>query len=142
MQRDQETLEEARRILRSARRIAVVGLSHRPSRPSHGVASYLRSAGYEVLPVNPHVPEALGLRTYPDLRSVPGPVDLVLVFRRPEAVPAVVEEALAVGAPAVWLQPGARHDGAARRAREAGLRVVVDACAAVVHQMLRASGSL
>lgn len=136
------TPEEAEEILRSARRIAVVGLSDRASRPSYEVARYLRSAGYEVVPVNPHVREALGLRSHPDLRAVPGPVDLVLVFRRPAAVPAVVEDALAVGARAVWLQPGARHDGAARRAREAGLRVVVDACAAVIHRTLRARGEL
>lgn len=138
----QGALEEAREVLRSARRIAVVGLSDRPSRPSYGVASYLRSAGYDVVPVNPHVREVLGRSSYRNLRAVPGPVDVVLVFRRPEAVPEVVEDALAVGARAVWLQPGARHDGAAHRARRAGLRVVVDACAAVVHRMLRVRGEL
>lgn len=135
-------LEEARAILRSARRIAVVGLSDKPHRPSHGVARYLRDQGYEIVPVNPHVREVLGLRSYPRLRDVPGPVDVVQVFRRSEHVPAVVEEALAVGARAVWMQLGVRHEEAARRAREAGLRVVMDACMAVVHRLLRARGEL
>ncbi len=133
---------EAREILRGSRRVAVVGLSDRPDRPSYGVASYLRAEGYEVVPVNPRVRESLGLESYPDLRRVPGPVDLVLVFRRPEAVPAVVEDAVAVGARAVWMQPGAVHEAAAQKARHAGLRVVTDRCAAVVHRLLKAQGAL
>jgi len=135
-------LEEARVILRRARRIAVVGLSDKPHRPSHGVARYLKDQGYEIVPVNPQVREVLGLRSYPSLRDVPGPVDVVQIFRRPEFVPEVVEEAISVGAWAVWMQEGVRHEAAARRAREAGLRVVMDACMAVVHRLLRARGEL
>ncbi len=139
---DRGWVDEARAILRAARRIAVVGLSDKPHRPSYGVARYLREQGYEIVPVNPHVRETLGLRSYPSLRDVPGPVDVVQVFRRSEYVPEVVEEAVAVGAWAVWMQEGVRHEEAARRARQAGLRVVMDACMAVVHRLLRARGEL
>lgn len=135
-------LEEARTILRSARRIAVVGLSDKPHRPSYQVVRYLREQGYEIVPVNPRVQEVLGLRSYPRLRDVPGPVDLVQIFRRLECVPGLVEEAVAVGARAVWMQAGVRHEQAAWRARQAGLRVVMDACMAVLHRLLRARGEL
>lgn len=134
--------EGAKEILRSARRIAVVGLSDKSHRPSYGVARYLQEQGYEILPVNPHVREVLGVRSYPGLSHVPGPVDVVQVFRRSEHVPKLVEEAVAIGARAVWIQLGVRHEEAARRAREAGLQVVMDACMAVVHRLLRTRGEL
>src|SRR5690554_2378083 len=98
--------DEALEILRSARTVAVVGLSPDPSRPSHTVASYLKRQGYRIIPVNPTVSEVLGEKSYPDLRSVPEPVDVVDVFRRPEYVPQIVEEAIAIGARALWLQEG------------------------------------
>ncbi|HEY8425169.1 MAG TPA: CoA-binding protein [Limnochordales bacterium] len=134
--------DDALAILKDARTVAVVGLSPDPSRPSHVVASYLKRQGYRVVPVNPTVSEVLGERSYPDLRSVPEPVDVVDVFRRPEHVPAIVEEAIAIGAKAVWLQEGVVHEEAAQRARQAGLRVVMDRCMLKEHQRYRMAGRL
>lgn len=134
--------DEALAILKSARTVAVVGLSADPSRPSHMVASYLKRQGYRIIPVNPNATEVLGEKSYPDLRSVPEPIDVVDVFRRPEHVPGVVEEAIAVGAKALWLQEGVVHPEAAERARQAGLRVVMDRCMLKEHQRLRAAGKL
>lgn len=113
--------------------IAVVGLSSDPMRPSHGVARYLQRHGYRIIPVNPYEQLVLGERAYPNLREVPVPVDVVDVFRRPEFVPEVVEDAIAVGARALWLQFGVVHDEAARRAQAAGLAVVMDRCIKVEH---------
>jgi predicted CoA-binding protein len=118
-----DTIEEQ---LTKSRTIAVVGLSTDPQRPSHYVARYLQEQGYRIIPVNPLVPEALGERSYPDLRSVPEPIDMVDIFRRPEHVPQVVEDAIAVGARYIWMQAGVVHHGAAARARAAGLSVVMD----------------
>lgn len=126
--------EVIQHILRSARVIAVVGLSPNPHRPSHAVASYLKEHGYRVIPVNPRAQEILGERSYPDLREVPEPVDVVNIFRRPEYVPAVVESAISIGAKAVWMQLGIVHEEAAARAREAGLLVVMNRCIKVEHQ--------
>jgi len=134
--------DEALAILKSARTVAVVGLSADPSRPSHMVASYLKRQGYRIIPVNPNATEVLGEKSYPDLRSVPERIDVVDVFRRPEHVPGVVEEAIAVGAKALWLQEGVVHPEAAERARQAGLRVVMDRCMLKEHQRLRAAGML
>ena len=125
-----------RALLTSAKRIAVVGCSPSPERDSHSVTQYLIDAGYEVHPVNPQHPTILGRMSYPDLRSVPGPIDIVDVFRRPDAVPAIVEEAIAAGARAVWMQLGAGHAAAAKRASDAGLTVVVEQCIRTAHQML------
>lgn len=134
--------DDALEILRTARTVAVVGLSPDPSRPSHTVASYLKRQGYRIIPVNPTVPEVLGEKSYPDLRSVPEPVDVVDVFRRPEFVPDIVEDAIAIGAKAVWLQEGVVHPQAAERARQAGLRVVMDRCMLKEHQRYRMAGQL
>lgn len=120
--------DPAEKILRSARTIAVVGLSANPRRPSHGVARYLQRAGYRIIPVNPHVAEVLGERAYPTLAELPGPVDVVEVFRRSEFAGAIIDEAIATGVPAVWLQDGVVDDAAAERARAAGLEVVMDDC--------------
>jgi predicted CoA-binding protein len=121
------------RILRRYRRIAMVGLSGNPYRPSHFAAVYMLAEGYEVFPVNPREREVLGRPSYPSLREAPGPVEIVDIFREPEAVPGIVEEAIAVGARVVWMQLGVIHEGAARRAREAGLQVVMDACVKIEH---------
>jgi predicted CoA-binding protein len=121
------------RILRRYRRIAMVGLSANPFRPSHFAAVYMLAEGYEVFPVNPREREVLGRPSYPSLREVPGPIEIVDIFREPAAVPAIVEEAIAVGAKVVWMQLGVIHEGAARRAREAGLQVVMDACVKIEH---------
>ena len=116
------------RILASARTIAVVGLSPDPRRPSHGVARYLQRAGYRIIPVNPKVDEVLDEPAYASLRAVREPVDVVDVFRRSEFVAAVVDDAIAIKAGAVWLQDGVVDEEAARRARAAGLDVVMDDC--------------
>ncbi|TMB72169.1 MAG: CoA-binding protein [Chloroflexi bacterium] len=123
-----QTPDPADKILRSARTIAVVGLSANPRRPSHGVARYLQRAGYRIIPVNPNVSEVLGERAYATLSELPGPVDVVEVFRRSEYAGAIVDEAIAIGAGAVWLQDGVVDDAAAERARAAGLDVVMDDC--------------
>jgi len=118
-------------LLRAAKRIAVIGLSPKPMRPSHRVALALMAAGYEVIPVNPGHEEILGLRCYPSLSAVPQPVDIVDIFRQPQEVPAIVEQAIASGARAVWMQSGIVHPEAAARAEAAGLLVVMDRCLAV-----------
>jgi len=123
-----ESNEVIDRILNRAHTIAVVGLSPNPHRPSHGVARYLQRAGYRIIPVNPALDEALGEAAYPSLREVPDRIDLVDIFRRSEFVAAVVDDAIAVGAWAVWLQDGVRDDASATRARSAGLDVVMDDC--------------
>ncbi|PPK70267.1 CoA-binding protein [Actinokineospora auranticolor] len=122
------------RLVRESRTIAVVGLSDNPGRPSHGVARYLRSAGLTVFPVNPGLTSWEGLAAYPSLAAVPEPIDVVDVFRRPEHAAAVAEEAVAVGAGALWLQLGVISADAARIAAEGGLDVVVDRCLAVEHR--------
>jgi len=121
-------------ILEESKIVAVVGLSPREERDSHRVAKYLQSQGYRIIPVNPNAEEVLGERSYPDLASVPEPIDIVDVFRRSEAVPGIVEEAIKVGARTVWMQQGVIHEEAAARAREAGLQVVMDRCIMIEHR--------
>ena len=112
--------------LSKSRTIAVVGLSPSPQRDSHRVAKYLKEHGYRVIPVNPMIDEVLGEKSYPDLKSVPEPIDMVDIFRRSELVPPVVEEAIEVGAKYVWMQDGVINREAAEKAMEAGLLVVMD----------------
>ncbi len=131
--------DDIRDILHASKTVAVVGLSDNPARDSYHVAAYLQRHGYRIIPVNPAVTEVLGERAYPSLRDVPGPVDLVDVFRRPDAVPAVVDDAIAVGAKALWLQEGVVHEQAAARARAAGMRVVMDRCVLKEHARLAAT---
>jgi len=131
-----------REILEQARVIAVVGCSDSPTRDSYRIAAYLQRQGYRIIPVNPTITTALGETAYPDLASVPEKVDLVNVFRRSDAVPGVVDDAIAAGAPAIWLQLGIRHDEAEKRAREAGLDVVSDRCIAVEYRLLGIRGPL
>jgi predicted CoA-binding protein len=121
------------RILERYKRIAMVGLSSNPFRPSHFAAIYLRSEGYDVIPVNPREQEVLNLRSYPTLLEIPGLVDIVDIFREPAAVPGIVEEAIAIGAKVVWMQLGVIHEEAAQRARDAGLEVVMDRCVKIEH---------
>jgi predicted CoA-binding protein len=118
----------AARILRTCRRVAVVGISPDSSRPSFRVARYLRDAGYEVIPVNPTLTDWQGLPAYPNLRAVAAAIDVVDIFRRSELVGPIVDEAIAVGAHAVWMQDGVVDAVAAARARAAGLMVVMDRC--------------
>ncbi len=120
--------ETIKRILDECRTIAVVGLSSKSTRPSHGVAAYMQRAGYRVTPVNPNENEVLGEKSYASLAEVPGRIDLVDVFRRSEEAGAAVDEAIAIGARAVWLQEGVIDHAAAQRAVDAGLLVVMDHC--------------
>jgi predicted CoA-binding protein len=120
-------------ILRRYRRIAMVGLSSNPFRPSHFAAIYLLAEGYHVIPVNPREQEVLGLRSYPSLRDLPEPVEVVDIFRERSAVPGLVEDAIAIGAKVVWMQLGVIHEEAAGRARAAGLEVVMDRCMKIEH---------
>ena len=114
----------------------MVGLSANSERPSYRIASYLAEQGYNIIPVNPNVQEALGKTSYPDLSSIPETVDVVEIFRRPEDVMPVVEEAIKTGAKAVWMQEGIVNEEAAARARGAGLLVVMDKCMFKEHQRL------
>ena len=121
-------------ILKNYSRIAVVGLSSNPARPSYEVTAYMQSAGYKIIPVNPNETEVLGENSYARLEDVPGTVEIVDVFRRAEDVPPVVESAIAAGAKVLWMQLGIENAGAAERARAAGLIVVEDACILVEHR--------
>jgi predicted CoA-binding protein len=123
-------------ILDAARTIAVVGLSAKRYRSSHGVAEYMKRAGYRIIPVNPLESEVLGEKCYPDLDSVPEPIDIVDIFRRSEFVPEIVEAAIRKGAKVVWMQEGVIHEDAARRAEAAGLKVVMDRCILKDHRRL------
>jgi predicted CoA-binding protein len=133
---DPERLAE---LIRGARRIAVVGLSRKPERPSHRVAAYLQRAGYTIIPVNPAGGVTLGEPVHPDLRSAAasGPIDIVDIFRRSENIPPLLDQLLEIRPPLVWMQVGIRHDEVARRLEAVGITVVMDRCLAVEHQFLR-----
>jgi predicted CoA-binding protein len=120
-------------ILSKYRRIAMVGLSANPYRPSHYAAIYMIAAGYNVIPVNPRETEILGRKCYQSLHDVPPPVEIVDIFRESAAVPEIVEDAIAVGAKVIWMQLGVVHEAAAQRARAAGLEVVMDRCVKIEH---------
>lgn len=125
--------EEVREILSTLRTVAIIGLSNNPERDSHRVGAYLQEHGYRIVPVNPSVPEILGERSYLDLASIPFPVEIVDIFRKMEAIPAIVEEAIRIGAKAIWMQLGLAHHVSAQKARAAGLRVVQSRCIKVEH---------
>jgi predicted CoA-binding protein len=126
-------------LLRSAKTIAVVGLSSRRSRPSYGVSEYMQSRGYRIIPVNPNETEVLGEKAYASLDEIPGRVDIVDVFRRSEFVPEIVDAAIRIGAQGVWMQEGVVNDDAAARARAAGLEVVMDHCILKEHRKMTAA---
>ena len=126
-------------ILRKSKTVAVVGISDKEERDSHKVASYLKNHGYRIIPVNPKLTEVLGETCYPDLRSVPDHIDVVDVFRSIDAIPSIVEEAVAVGADVVWMQIGLQHEEAAEKARKAGLAVVMNRCMKIEHSQLSGS---
>jgi len=128
-------------ILDLSRVVAVVGLSSKPDRPSYRVASYLKEQGYKIIPVNPAEKEILGELCYADLVSIPELIDVVDIFRRSEEVLPIVEEAIRIGAKAVWMQEGVINEEAAARAREAGLMVVMDKCMRKEHIKLKGSPS-
>jgi uncharacterized protein len=133
-----ETLtdEDLKAILTSVKTIAVVGLSTNPSRDSHGVAAYLQKNGYRIIPVNPGADEILGEKSYPDLLSINEPVDVVDVFRRPEFVPEIVNQAVKIKAKVLWMQLGVSDEEAANKARQAGMTVVQDHCMMAEHSRL------
>lgn len=129
--------DSIKEILATTETIAVVGFSSRRSRAGYYVPAYLKEHGYRIIPVNPHLDEGLGVEAHDSLATIDELVDLVLVFRRPEHVPAIVDEAIAIEAAAVWMQLGIRHQQAAEKARQAGLTVVQDACMMVEHRRWR-----
>ena len=127
-----------REILEAYHTVAVVGLSDDDTRPSYTVASYLKNAGYHIIPVNPTETEVLGEKAYPNLLSIPEPVDIVDIFRRPENVPPHVDEAITIGAKVVWMQLGISNEEADVKARAAGLEVIQDRCIRAAHRELLA----
>jgi uncharacterized protein len=138
-----EDLREAdlKRILREAKTIAVVGLSANSDKESHMVASYLKARGYHIIPVNPGAEEILGEKSYPNLESIPEPVDVVDVFRRPEYVPEIADQAVKIGAKVLWMQMGVTNEEAAKTARAGGLEVVQDRCMMADHRRLLAAAA-
>lgn len=123
-----------RELLRRSKTIAVVGLSDIPMRPSHGVSAYMQAHGYRIIPVNPAITESLGERAYPSLREVPEKIDIVNIFRRPEFVEEIVDQAIELNIPAVWMQEGVINKRAAEKARKAGLFVAMDLCILKEHR--------
>src|SRR5487761_856792 len=117
-----------RDLLQRAKTIAVVGLSDSPLRPSHGVSAYMQSHGYRIIPVNPQISEALGEKSYASLLEVPVKIDIVNIFRRPEYVEEIVDGAIQLKTPAIWMQEGVVHEKATEKARRAGIFVVMDRC--------------
>lgn len=115
-------------LLRKSKTIAVVGLSSSPMRPSHGVTAYMQGQGYRIIPVNPEIESCLGEKAYPSLLQVPEKIDIVNIFRRPEFVEEIVDQAIQLNVPAVWMQEDVIHEKAAEKARKAGLFVVMDRC--------------
>jgi predicted CoA-binding protein len=121
-------------LLRRSKTIAVVGLSDSPLRPSHGVSAYMQSHGYRIIPVNPHIAEALGETAFPSLLQVTEPIDIVNIFRRPEFVEEVVDQAIELKVPAIWMQEDVINERAAAKARRAGIFVVMDRCILKEHR--------
>ena len=136
------TDQELKKLFEETKVIAAVGLSNNPARASGRVCRYLQQQGYRIIPVNPNETSVLGEKAYPDLKSVPEKVDLVQIFRNPDAVPEIVEDAIAIGAKAVWMQDGAGNAAAAKRAEEAGLAAVDDDCMLRQHGRLKMLGIL
>jgi predicted CoA-binding protein len=123
-------------LLRTSRTIAVVGLSSKKFRPSYGVAEYMQAKGYRIIPVNPNETEVLGEKAYARIEDIQEHIDIVDIFRRSEFVPSIVESAIRIGAGAVWMQEGVVHEEAAKKARQAGLAVVMDRCILKEHMRL------
>lgn len=128
------TTDEIGDLLKNSRTIAVVGLSDSPLRPSYGVSAYMQGHGYHIIPVNPAIKGSLGEKSVPTLADVQGKIDIVDVFRRSEFVPEIVDEAIRLKVPAIWLQEGVIHEEAAEKARRAGILVVMDKCILKEHR--------
>lgn len=121
-------LDAITNLLKRSKTIAVVGLSNSPLRPSHGVAAYMQTQGYRIIPVNPQIDEALGEKSYPSLMDVPERIDIVNIFRRPDAVEEIVDQAIELKVPMIWMQETVINERAATKARQAGIFVVMDQC--------------
>ncbi len=130
-------MDPIEKVLKENKTIAIVGASDNPKRPSYDVARYLQSQGFKIIPVNPALKELFGEKSYPDVLSIPQPVDVVDIFRNPDAVPEIVEQAIAKKAKVVWMQPGAENMQAAERAMEAGLEVLMGVCMMREHRGLK-----
>lgn len=130
------TDQQLRALLERTRTIAVVGMSDKPDRPSHYVAQFMRERGYTIIPVNPRYREIDGMKCYASLRDIPGPVDMVNVFRRPDDIPPIAEDAVAIGASSLWIQLGLVSETAEAIAEAAGLEVVMDQCIKVEYARL------
>jgi uncharacterized protein len=124
-------------ILKGAKTIAVIGLSDNPFRPSYGVSEYMQNHGYRIIPVHPRATTVLGEKVYRSLRDIPDKIDIVDVFRRPDAVPAIVDEVIELKLPVLWLQETVVHEQAAEKARKAGVKVVMDRCILKDHRARR-----
>jgi len=134
--KENATSDEIAAMLRSTKIIAIVGLSPKPERPSFSVSSYMKDQGYTIIPVNPGQKEILGEKAYASLKEIPGPVDMVTIFREPAAVPEIVDQAIAIGAKIIWMQEGIVHNASAEKARAAGLKVVMNKCLFKEHSRL------
>jgi uncharacterized protein len=121
-------------LLQRAKTIAVVGLSDSPLRPSHGVSAYMQTHSYRIIPVNPRIQVSLGEKSYASLLDVPGKIDIVNIFRRPEFVDEIVDQAIQLKVPAIWMQEGVIHEKAAEKARKAGIFVIMDSCILQEHR--------
>jgi signal transduction histidine kinase/predicted CoA-binding protein len=132
--------DRLRELLGSVRKIAVVGISSQEHLPAYSVPAYLHAHGYKIFPVNPNITEILGERSYADLKQIPEPIDVVMIFRRIEEVPEIVDQAIEMGARVIWMQEGIMHEQAAQTAREAGLEVVMDTCMRTTHRRLMGEG--
>jgi predicted CoA-binding protein len=126
--KENATSAEIAELLKSTKVIAVVGLSPKPERPSYGVSTYMKDQGYTIIPVNPGQKEILDEKAYPSLLDIPGPVDMVNIFRESAAVPEIVDQAIQIKAKSIWMQEGVVHNEAAEKARAAGLKVVMNKC--------------
>jgi predicted CoA-binding protein len=121
-------------LLRRSKTIAVVGLSNSPLRPSHGVSAYMQTHGYRIIPVNPTIQISLGEKAYASLLDVPGKIDIVNIFRRPEFVEEIIDQAIQLKVPAIWMQEGVVHEKAAEKARKSGIFVIMDSCILQEHR--------
>jgi uncharacterized protein len=121
-------------LLKTAKTIAVVGLTDSPLRPSFGVSQYMQSQGYRIVPVNPNIREWKGEKAYASLLDIPEKIDIVNIFRRSDAVPEIVDQAIQIKAPAIWMQEDVMHEAAAQKARQAGIFVVMDSCILKEHR--------
>jgi uncharacterized protein len=132
--------EEARELLKIYKKIAVVGLSAHPEKPSHFVPKYLKEQGYHIIPVNPTATGMiLGETVYPGLKAIPDKIDIVQIFRPSNAIPPIIQDAIAIGAKVIWMQEGIENNAAAQMAKDAGLKVVMDKCMMKVHRSLSAN---